>query len=191
MQSQLEDRVDAAPSVTRELAVTAYSLAGRFACEAVLDAAPDDRLDVFWQRCRHVPDRAYWHVIRRVWQYESLPALGYPTWHRIWTEHRASSRPLAMTWQERTALLQVADHRLYRGYTGDDWRGLSWTPQRRFAERIAIARFDSGPGIGWPMHVASVHVHPHQVLALLRDHRQGITEILLDPSELTPAIEDL
>lgn len=94
-------------------------------------------VDAFEQYSLEMDDETYWSLLADVWQHQEQVGVC----HEIFTDLFLSDRPQReklMEDDERAALAQLPEQvTIYRGVTGDEDEGFSWTTDKRIAEWFA------------------------------------------------------
>jgi hypothetical protein len=104
----------------------------------VAPATNDDAPERFEIPARVLDDVAYWERLAHLWIYHDRGHRHLATWHRLFLAERPPREEL-MRPSEREAIARLPPQvEVFRGFChhgGED--GISWTPQRGFAEGFA------------------------------------------------------
>jgi hypothetical protein len=141
-----------------------------------------DRLDAFLDEfADEMSDEDYWQTVALLWTTMEYPSQ-QESWLGVWTDvYRQPSRAHVMTEQEREQLAELPERvTIYRGFSGDEWRGLSWTLDRSraemFARRFAVL---FGPG-----SIAVTTIARDEIVALLNGRSESEIVVMSDELEV-------
>lgn len=145
------------------------------------------RLEKFIEHANAMDDKSYWKCLRFAWQHcETLWPYRY-VFIELFNANR-KQRGYLMTTGDKAVLKSLPNEfKVYRGFTGEEFEGLSWSTSKAKAKWFAN-RFAEVDGL-YPMLVTA-KAKKEDVLAYFGD--RGEKEIVIDPNWLTSVkVEEL
>jgi hypothetical protein len=140
------------------------------------------RLDAFLEIIKGAPDTDYWECLGGMWADTEFPSNAVKVWLNLLTSKR-SKREMMMSDSDRKAFAKLPNEiKIFRGYAGRKWKGISWTLDEEKAVWFAKRFHDVH---GETPNVMSGVCRKKDVIAYLNGRKEK--EIVIDPDKVSQA----
>ena len=139
------------------------------------------QMDAFEKHSPKLDDATYWKTLARVWERQVNVREKKARTLRFFTAPRGERQALMTKGERHTLDCLPETFPVYRGFTLNRLRGVSWTLSKKTARKFAKSHGQYDEDRGLP-RMAEAKAHKKDVLAYF--HGRGQDEIVIDPASL-------